>query len=127
MHPDMIESEDGNIQRQIGALQALVSSNRDGIQEVKQSIKEMQTSLVETQKLLVASHESDRSAMAKLEQVEVSLDRLKVKTDMNESSIGERVEKLEKLQAKVTGGIVVLVCLLNAPWEWLLKLLRIGH
>ena len=124
--PDMLETDDADIQRRIGALQALVSNNRDGIQEVKQSIKELQASLIETQKLVIAGSEYVRGAIGKLEHVEASLDRLKADIDLNETTIEKRVEALEKLQAKVTGGIVVLVCLLNAPWEWFVKLLRIS-
>lgn len=127
MPTDMHDTDEMDIQRRIGGLQALVSSNRDGIQEVKQSIKDLQASSVETQKLVISNGENVRNAVDKLILLDASLVRLKTDTETKEVSIEKRVENLERLQAKITGGLVVLVCLLNAPWEWLLKMLRVGH
>ena len=124
---DMNDTGDNNIQRRIGGLEALVSSNRDGIQEMRQSIKELQASSIETQKLVISNGESVWHAVSKLEHMKTYLDRLRSETERNDAAIEERVGNLEKLQAKVTGGIVVLVCLLSAPWDWLIRLLRAGN
>lgn len=113
-----------NIQRRIGGLEAMVSSNRNGIQEVKQSIKDLQVSSIETQKLVIANGQNVRHAVKKLGEMEQSLADQKGVSERKVIVVEKRVDNLEKLVAKVTGGVVVLVCLLNAPWEWLTKILR---
>ncbi len=117
-------ASDNDIQRRIGGLEALVSSNRDAIHEVKRSIKDLQDTSVETQKLILSSSESVKGAIDKFELVEQSLHANEEKSISKTDALEARLDHVENLLSKLTGGLVVLICLLNAPWEWLLKLIR---
>ncbi|MCG8408932.1 MAG: hypothetical protein MI923_27315 [Phycisphaerales bacterium] len=118
--------DDDELQRKVGGLEALVSSNRDGIVEVKQSIKELQASSTDIQKLLISYGDNVNNAVHKLNGMEDSLRDVKRDLESKNNEIEQRLDAVERLQAKVTGGLVVLVCLLNAPWEWLIKLFKAG-
>ncbi len=111
----------------LSRLEALVENNREGIQEVKQSIKDMHASSIESQKLLVASVEHIKNTIDDLLRIEKSLDDVRLETEVRTAGVETRLSKLEMLQAKVSGGLVVLVCLLNVPWEWLVGVFRAAN
>ena len=122
-YPVFSKAAEGRLSR----LEALVENNREGIQEVKQSIKDMHASSIESQKLLVASVEHIKSTIDDLLRVERSLEDVRLETEKRTAAVENRLTKLEALQAKVSGGLVALVCLLNLPWEWLVGIFRAAN
>ena len=115
------------VEGRLSRLETLVESNREGIQELKQSIKEMHLSSLESQKLLVASVENLKNTIDDLLRIESSIETVRLKTERNNADLEKRLSKLEVLQAKVSGGLIVFTCLLNLPWEWLVALFRTPH
>ena len=115
------------VEGRLSRLEALVENNREGIQEVKQSIKDMHTSSIESQKLLVASVEHIKSTIDDLLRVEKSVEDMRLETETRTTVVETRLTKLEALQAKVSGGLVAFICLLNLPWEWLVGVFRAAN